>query len=137
MALLERTCKMDQMNFQRLAARIFVALGGLLWAAAAFGASFSYLDESFADAAQTALIPLGITVVALAVGWFYEKLAALLLVVGAGGVVVWGVVSGWETGVWVTMFFVMIAPMLIAALLFYLAARMQNICQLEGHTDAS
>ncbi len=50
MALLERTCKTEQMNFQRLAARIFVALGGLLWAAAAFGASFSYQDESFTDA---------------------------------------------------------------------------------------
>lgn len=136
MALLERTCNTERMNIERLAARIFVAVGGLLWAAAAFGASFSYQGESLLDSVGTAFLPLAATVIALAIGWFYEKLAALLLAIGAAGVIGFGVFAGWEAGVWFTMAAVLIAPMLIAALLFMLASRMQDICTLEGHTQS-
>jgi hypothetical protein len=123
------------MNLERLGARAFVAIGGLLWAAAAFAGLYSYLGEPFFDSAAAAFVPLAITVIALAVGWFYEKLAALLLVLGAVGVIGWGIVASWELGMWLTMGAVMIAPMLIAALLFMLAARMQDICTLEGHVQ--
>jgi hypothetical protein len=143
MALLERTCKTEQMNFQRLAARIFVAIGGLLWVFMFFASNtaarysgLSYSPGEVVDAGVSALIPLGVTVIALAVGWFYEKLAAVLLVLGAVGVVAWGAVAGWETGVWMLVGIFIIAPMLIAALLFWLAARMQAICTLEGHAEA-
>jgi hypothetical protein len=143
MALLERTCNTEQMNFQRLAARIFVAIGGILWAFMFFASNtaarysgFDYSPTEVLEAGVSALIPLAVTVIALAVGWFYEKLAALLLVAGAVGVVAWGVVASWEAGMWMLMGIVIVAPMLVAALLFWLAARMQAICTLEGHAEA-
>jgi len=132
MELLARTCHTERMNVERLIARIFVALGGIFWVAAVFGANFRYSDQSLVESVGTALLPLGIAVVALAVGWFYETLAAVLLGVGAVGVVVWGIVVGWEAAVWLIMAAVLIAPMIIAAVLFSLAARMQRICTLEG-----
>jgi hypothetical protein len=61
---------------------------------------------------------------------FYEYLAALILGAGAVGVVVYGVVMSWEAGVWGTVFFFFILPMLIAATLYFLAARMQKICSM-------
>jgi hypothetical protein len=131
MELLAKTCKAERMNIERLAARIFVAAGGVLWAAAAFGASFTYQGESVTDSVASAFIPLGIAVVAFLIGWFYENLAAVLLLAGAVVVVAWGVISGWEPGVWMIMIAVLVAPMVIAALLYMNAARMQKICTLE------
>ncbi len=131
MELLARTCKTERMNIERLIARVFVALGGLFWVIAAFSAEFAYKEKALLDAVTTAFIPLAIAVIALAVGWFFEVLAALLLGVGVVGVVVWGLITGWELGVWMTMAAVLVAPMAIAALLFLLAARMQRICTLE------
>jgi hypothetical protein len=138
MPLLERTCNTERMNLERLAARVFVALGGVLWTFMFFSSNtaarysgFNYTTTELVDAGLTALLPLGVTVVTLAVGWFYEKLAAVLLGAGVVAVAAWGIVAGWETGVWILMGAVIMAPMLIAALLFMLAARMQNICTLE------
>jgi hypothetical protein len=131
MELLAKTCKAERMNFERLAARIFVAAGGLFWAAAAFGASFTYQGEALGDAVTTALLPLGVAVVAFLIGWFYENLAAVLLFAGAVAVIAWGVVAGWEAGLWGLMIAALAAPMAIAALLYMNAARMQKICTLE------
>jgi hypothetical protein len=133
MELLARTCEFEHMNVQRLAARGFVAAGGVFWAMAAFGANFAYRDQSLTSAAGTALLPLAIAVGALVVGWFYEVLVAALLAAGTLGVIAWGIVAEWETGVWSINAFVLLAPMVIAAVLFLLAARMQRICSLEGH----
>jgi hypothetical protein len=36
-------------------------------------------------------------------------------------------------GVWVTMGVVLVGPMLLAALLYLLASRMQTICTLDSH----
>ncbi len=131
MELLAKTCNYERMNVQRLMARMFVVAGGLFWMAAAFGASFSYQDKPLVESVGTALIPIGIAVIALALGWFYEVLTAAVLFAGAVGVVVWGFVAGWEPGVWVVMLAVLAAPMAIAGLLYLLAARMQNTCSLE------
>jgi hypothetical protein len=131
MELLAKTCNYERMNVQRLTARLFVAAGGLFWMAAAFGASFSYQDKPLVESVGTALIPIGIAIIALALGWFYEVLTAVILFAGAAGVVVWGVVAGWEPGVWIVMLAVLAAPMAIAGVLYLLAARMQNTCSLE------
>jgi hypothetical protein len=133
MQLLARTCEYDRMNFQRLGARVFVAAGGAFWAVAAFGADFAYKDQSIEVAVGNAFVPLAIAVLALAVGWYYEVLVAAILLAGTIAVIAWGVVAQWEAGVWVIVAFVLIAPMVIAAVLFLLAARMQNICTLEEH----
>lgn len=135
MRLLARTCKSEQMNFERLFARVFVVLGGAFWLAAALGAN------TYRPAQADPWIVLGLTVVVLAVGWFYEYLAAAVLAVGAVGVIVWGVVADWaQSGgglLWVTMTGLLIAPMVIAAVLFLLAARMQRICALEERPRGS
>ncbi|MDI6843111.1 MAG: hypothetical protein QMC94_01750 [Anaerosomatales bacterium] len=131
MELLARVCKTEEMNFERLFARLFVAAGGLFWVAGVLGMDLGYRDKGVFEAAQSAAIPLAITVLALAIGWFYENLAGVLLITGSVGVVVWGVLAGWESGVWFIMLAVLAAPMLIAGVLFLLAARMQRICELK------
>ncbi len=131
MELMTRVCKSEAMNFERLGARVFVALGGLFWAAAVFGMNFGYQDKGVFVSGSSALIPLAIALVALGVGWFYEKLASVLLLAGVVGAVVWGVAAGWEAGVWWVMAGVLVGPMAISALLFFLAARMQRICELQ------
>jgi len=65
--------------------------------------------------------------------WGESVRARWWTVVGSSGV--WCIVGAWEAGVWLTMGAVLIAPMLIAALLFLLASRMQDICILEGQTQ--
>lgn len=131
MELMAKVCKSEEMNFERLAARIFVAAGGLFWVAAVFGMDFGYRDKGLLASASSALIPLIVVVVVLAVGWFFENLAAAGLIAGVIGTIVWGVFAGWEAGVWWLMAGVLVGPMVISALLFFLAARMQQICELK------
>jgi hypothetical protein len=132
MDLLARTCNYDRMNLQRFLARGFVVFGGVFWVAAALGAgSATYLNATPMQTAGMAVVPLVISVVTLAVGWFYERLGAVLLLAGAVAIVIWGVVAGWEAGVWLTMGVFLIAEMIVAALLFLLAAQTERVCALE------
>lgn len=131
MELMAKVCKSEEMNFERLAARLFVVAGGIFWVAAVFGMDFGYRDKSFGDAAQNALLYLAVALVVFGIGWFFENLAAALLAASVVGAVAWGIVAGWEAGVWGIMSGVLIGPMIIAALLFYRAARMQRICELK------
>jgi hypothetical protein len=131
MNLMVRTCNYDAMNAQRIFARGFVVAGGVFWVAASFGAMNSYLGKTFAQSALTALIPLALAVVVFLVGWFYERLASVVLAVGAVGVILWGVLGGWEMGVWLTMGVFLIAPIAISALLYLLAAQTQTVCELS------
>jgi hypothetical protein len=132
MDLLAKTCNYDRMNLQRILARGFVVFGGVFWVAAALGAaSPTYLNATLLQTLGMGVVPLVISVVMLAVGWFYERLAAVLLLVGAVAVVIWGFIAGWEAGVWLTMAVFLIAEMIIAALLFFLAAQTEKVCGLE------
>lgn len=131
MDLLARTCNYDRMNVQRIIARVFVVFGGVFWVAAALGAGSAYLNATPLATAGMAMVPLVISVVIFLVSWFFERLAAVLLFVGAGLVVVWGLVEGWEIGVWGTMTAFLIAEMVVAGLLFLLAAQTQQVCELE------
>lgn len=126
-----KVCKTEEMNYERLFARLFVGAGGLFWVAAVFGMDFGYRDKGVFESMQSALIPLAIVVVVLAIGWFFENLAAALLAAGAIGAVVWGVITNWESGVWFIMAAVLIAPMVISGALFFLAGRMQRICEFK------
>ncbi|MDH4139748.1 MAG: hypothetical protein OEV43_04180 [Coriobacteriia bacterium] len=131
MELLARTCSTERMNVERIIARLFVAAGGVFWGVAAFGADYSYQGKPLAESAGSAAIPLLIAAVALAIGWFYEGLAGAGLIVGSVGIVVWGLLAEWESGVWLVNAVVLIAPMVIGGVLYLLAARMQRICALE------
>ncbi len=130
MELLARTCRTDTMNVQRILARVFVVIGGLFWVFMAWGAAWAYQGAPFTEALRGALFYAALLVVVFVVGMYYEYIAAIILAAFAVGIVVWGVVSGWESGVWATMFFVTILPAMIAAVLYSLAARMQRICTL-------
>jgi len=130
MELLAKTCKSEQMNAQRIFARVFVVVGGLFWVFMSWGASWAYQGAPFTEALGGALIYAGAIALIFVIGLFYENVAAAILAAGAVGVVVYGVIMGWEVGVWGTVFFFFILPMLIASGLYFLAARMQRICNM-------
>lgn len=110
-------------QLERLAARGFVVFGGLFWVVAAVAGPAVLRGMDPATAARTVFWPFAATVITLVIGWTHERLAAVLLLAGSAAVVVWGVLYGWESGVWVIMSVVLIAPMVIAAVLFTFAAR--------------
>jgi len=128
MELLARTCKMESMNAQRILARTMLIIGGLFWVFMAWGAAWAYQGAPFTEALGGALIYAAAIAVVFIIGLFYEYLAALILVLVAIGLVIWGIVSGWEPGVWGTVFFFFLLPMLISAALYASSARMQKIC---------
>jgi hypothetical protein len=134
---MKRVCRSEAMSVYRLFARLFVVGGGVFWVTASFGADWGYRGVSTLVSARNALVPLVLALAVLAIGWFYEYLASGVLVASAAGVVAWGVVAGWEAGVWALMTFTLIGPIVTAALLFALAARMENVCELEFAREAA
>jgi hypothetical protein len=116
------------MGIERVAARLFVGLGGLLWIVLTGGASFVYPSSPTTINFLPSFAVVVLAVVAFLVGWFYENAAAVLLFVGAVVTIVWGVLAGWEAGVWGLMALFLIAPEVIAGLLFLMSARMQKTC---------
>ena len=121
-------CNEHHMGLERFFARGLVIAGGLFWIIAAFAGPYFYNQTGTAVAIRDAVYPFAATVAMLVIGWTYERLAAVLLFAGAAGVLGWGVLFGWETGVWLVMSTVLIAPMVIAGVLFLLAGRMEAEC---------
>jgi hypothetical protein len=132
MQLMQRTCNYESMNVERLLARIFVVFGGLFWTFASLGGttgtSFSELHVSNY---VNALLPLAITIAVFVVGLFYEIMAAILLATGAVLIAAYLLITGAEFGVFVTMISLLMAPMVIGAVLYWLAARTQQVCELQ------
>jgi hypothetical protein len=130
--ILARTCNYDVMDTERIAARLFVGLGGLVWVVLVAGSAMVFPSGTGMANVLPALLVLILAVAALLIGWFYENLAAALLFAGAAATVVWGIMAGWEPGVWGVMAFFLIAPEVIAGALFLAAARMQKVCELAA-----
>jgi hypothetical protein len=126
----EKVCNRDHMIVERLFARGFVAIGGIFWISAVFGGDYGYRGISPMVSARNALLPLLLTIVVLGIGWFYERFVAISLVAGAAAVVAWGVVSGWEMGVWSLVGLTLVAPMLVSASLYWMASRMERVCSI-------
>lgn len=131
MELLARTCKTEQMNVQRIFARIFVVIVGVLWAAMPWGYSWAYRGDTLGRTTVILLLSLLPLAILFVLGLFYEQLAAALLLFGAVATVIWGLISGWSAGVWGIMLVFYVLPMVIAGTLYILAARMQRICTLR------
>jgi hypothetical protein len=112
----------ERKNLERIFARAFTVLGGVFWVLTAF-----FGGSNLLGAFTTAAYPLAFTIVVLAVGWFQERIAAIILALGAVGTVVWGAIMGWPLFVWGIMFTFFIAPTLIAAVLFYLAGDVTQV----------
>jgi hypothetical protein len=131
--LLAKTCNYDVMDGERLAARLFVGVGIVLWATLAVGAALVYgASAGISTAVAQALVLVAVNVVALVIGWFYENIAAVVLFLFAAGSIAWGVMIGWEAGVWGLMAIILIAPAIVAGLLFIMAAQMQKACDLAA-----
>lgn len=135
MELLARTCSTERMNVERIAARAFVILGGLFWAFAAFsGTHWTGFADDFNELTPTkAIIVLVITAGIFLLGMYYEVLTGILLFAGAAASIIWGLVAGWEPGVWFIMLVVLTIPMIIAGMLYMFASNMQRICTMDGH----
>ncbi len=119
-----------RIRLERRVARAFVILGGAFWGVAAFVGLYVYRESGVAWSLLGAFIPLVATLATLIIGWYYERVTAVLLTVASAGVVYWGVSQGWEFGVWAVVTFALIGPMLTAAVLFWLARREQEAMEI-------
>lgn len=111
---------------ERGVARAFVLLGGAFWSIATFAGMYSFGQSGAGEAVLGAAIPLAACAATLVLGWYYERVTAVLLTLAAFAVVAWGVIYQFEAGVWGIMTFALIGPMLTAAALFWLARREQD-----------
>lgn len=111
----------DRPNTERVFARVFTVVGGVFWIATAFAGPYVFQDASVLGAFSVAVYPLVFTIGMLTIGWFYERLAAGILAIGAIGTIAWGVIMGWEFAVWLIMLLFFVTPTVIAATLFFLA----------------
>lgn len=139
MSLLVRTCSTERVNVSRILARAMIAVGGAIWAVMFFSAAsiqrYANLTYSFSDvtkAGVSALIPLVLAIAVFVLAMFYERLAAVLLFIGAAGVVVYGVIMGWEPLLWASVLLALAVPMVVSGALLLLAASTQRVCELEG-----
>lgn len=106
---------------ERSIARAFVIMGGSFWGVAVFAGIYSFQRAGIRSALLGAMIPFAATLVALIVGWYFERTASVLLAAATAAVVYWGVTHSFEPGVWIIMTVAFIGPMLTAAVLFWLA----------------
>jgi hypothetical protein len=115
---------------ERTLARGFVIAGGVFWSVASFAGLYVFQESGLQYALMAALIPLVAIAATLIIGWYYERVAAALLVLASMGVVAWGVIYQFEIGVWGIMAVFLMGPMLTAATLFWLARRDQDALEL-------
>lgn len=119
---------------ERGVARAFVILGGAFWSIAAFAGLYNYQATGAQEALLAASIPLVACAATLIVGWYYERFTAAMLAIASFAVIAWGVVYGFEAGVWTLMTFALIGPMATAAVLFWMARREQEAYELAMAT---
>jgi len=110
-----------RIQLERGIARAFVILGGVFWGIAAFAGLFSFRESGAQAALMAAAVPLFASLVTLVIGWYWERVAAVMLTVASAAVVYWGVITQFEIGVWILLTIFLIGPMLTAAVLFWLA----------------
>ena len=125
--------RIDPQRLARGLARAFVIAGGLFWLAVVIAGPRVFTSAALAGPVKSAVVPLIAALVILAIGWVYEHLAAILLFNACMALVVWGVIFGWNAQAWATITVLVIAPMSLAAALFWLAAR--NIETADGERD--
>jgi hypothetical protein len=132
--LFSRTCKSEQMNFQRILARFLLICGIAFTFWMGFGNQYAYQGQPLAVAAAYGLLFSGFLIIVFVLGLFFENLAALLLGLGALGIVVWGSIAGWTGGAWGAMAFLLALPMVISAIMYASAASMQKICNMQSES---
>jgi len=114
----------ERKNTERIFARGFTILGGIFWIVAAFAGPWAYGGQNIVSSMlRGGMYPLIFTVGVLTLGWFYERLTALVLGLAAIGTIAWGIIMQWSDPiVWMVMLGLFVTPTVVAAVLFYLAA---------------
>ncbi|MDO8964034.1 MAG: hypothetical protein Q7W30_06000 [Coriobacteriia bacterium] len=116
---------------ERGVARAFVIAGGAFWGATAFAGLYWFQQTGMRAAFVAAAIPLLGAAATLAVGWYWERVASVMLAVASGAAIYWGVAAGFEAGVWALVTIALIGPMLTASALFWMARREQEAYELS------
>ena len=109
--------------FERTLARSIVIAGSSFWVIVALAGRYLSRTMTLEDSILVSIGPFLGTLVTLLIGWTHERLASMLLFVAGGAVSVWGLIYGWEPGLWIVMAYAVIGPLAIAGALFALAAR--------------
>lgn len=107
-------------------ARAFVVVGAGFWSLATFAELYSLSSSGVGDATLAAIIPLGASLATLVVGWYWERLTAAVLALGAVAAVAWAVIYQFTPVAWAIVTFALIGPMLTASVLFWQARRDQE-----------
>jgi hypothetical protein len=138
MAITQRACNTDRMNVYRLAARYLVVFGGLFWAAVVLAGAlrlnsssifeFKVVSPNLNTALAYSMVWIGVAALVFVVGFFFERIAAVLLILAAAGSIAFGAYMNWESGMWMIMLFFIIIPVLVSAAMYWLAAREQSLC---------
>lgn len=110
---------------KRGVARAFVILGAAFWSLAAYS-EYAFNGSGATQAALMALVPLGASLATLVIGWYWERVTAVLLAVASLGVVAAGVIYGFAPQVWAVVTFALIGPMMTASVLFWAAREEQE-----------
>jgi hypothetical protein len=98
-----------RVTVQRGTARAFVVVGGVFWSVASLAGLFA------------AFYPLVAVIATLIVGWYYERITAVLLLLASVAVVAAGVIYQFDLGASLLVAVALIGPMLTASTLFWLA----------------
>lgn len=120
----------DRLEIDEVVVIGLMVVGALTWIGGAY-AAFTRGDMQVFYACMVAAI---FTVAALAVGAFFERTASAALVVAAAALVTWGVLAGWETGVWLLVGALVLAPTLAAAGMFAFAAHEERMIRIAKHS---
>lgn len=127
-----QSCSLDRVMIERVVARGFVVAGGVFWAIATFAGLYTFRQTGVPAALIASFWPLFITATALAIGWYFERTAAILLYLGALTVLLVGVTQGWDPIIFGVMVLALAVPMAISATLFLLARREERRCAASG-----
>jgi len=120
----------DRLEIGEIVVRAFMATGVVIWTLAAFAGVLTGNLSALYTYGAIAFF----TLIAFALGEFYQYAASALLLAGAIALAVWGVVSGWELGIWVMVGVALIVPALMAASLFLFEEREEKVIERAEQT---
>lgn len=120
----------DRLEIDEIVVNGLMVVGALIWITGAYAAvTKGNMQEFYAFVGAAAF-----TVTALALGAFFERTASAVLTVATATLVMWGVVAGWEAGVWLLVGALVIVPMLAAAGMFAFAAHEEKVIKVAKHS---
>ena len=105
---------LERMEEEELVARAYLIVGIAFWV----GASVMALVAGQPQVFIAEVIVAAFCAAVLAIGWYYERSAALVLALAAMAMIAWGVTAGWQAGLWVMTALFLTVQFVIASALF-------------------